>query len=70
MENSNGYTKQELQKCPYQSQVYGTNNIDLNYRKAYKGDWGHWDDAPEKVAQPNDNNTQCAGNEVVEEMKS
>jgi len=49
MENSNGYTKQELQKCPYQSQVYGTNNIDLNYRKAYKGDWGHWDDLPENV---------------------
>lgn len=51
MENSNDQKADKLQKCPYQTKVYGTDNIDLNYRKAYKGDWGHWDEQPENADQ-------------------
>lgn len=44
MKNTNGFTSDNLKKCPYQSKVYATDNIDLIYVKSYKGDWGHWDD--------------------------
>jgi hypothetical protein len=47
MENSNSYSAGKLQKCPYQILLYGEDNCDLAYRKAYKGDWGDWDDLPE-----------------------
>lgn len=50
MENSNRSKSGNLYKCPYQSQVYGTDNSDLIYRKGYTGDWGHWDDQPDNVA--------------------
>lgn len=51
MDNANCSKNGNLYKCPYQSQVYGTDNSDLIYRKGYTGDWGHWDDQP-------DNNTE------------
>lgn len=51
MENSNLHNKGSLYKCPYQSQVYGTNKSELCYRKPYQGDWGDWDDAPDTHIQ-------------------
>ncbi|KQO32147.1 hypothetical protein ASF10_21470 [Flavobacterium sp. Leaf82] len=49
MKNSNSFNSDSLKKCPYESQVYKANNIDLIYVKSYKGDWGHWDDKCESA---------------------
>lgn len=53
MENSNQYNSGNFHKCPYQSQVYGTNKSELIYRKVYKGDWGDWDDMPQNIPDEN-----------------
>lgn len=56
MENSNLHKSGNLNKCPYQSMVYGKDNCELIYRKPYKGDWGHWDDLPENAVVLNNCN--------------
>ena len=53
MEKSNLNNSGNLNKCPYQSMVYGKDNCDLIYRKSYNGDWGHWDDLPEDAILTN-----------------
>ncbi|OXG09176.1 hypothetical protein [Flavobacterium araucananum] len=47
MKNLNSYKEEDFKRCPYHSEICSANSDDLVYRKAYKGDWGHWDDLPE-----------------------
>jgi len=49
MENLNTYKEEDLDRCPFHSNIAAASNNDFIYRKAYKGDWGHWDDLPENV---------------------
>jgi len=46
MKNSNTYFSDNFQKECIHSQICSVGNDDLAYRKAYKGDWGDWDDMP------------------------
>lgn len=41
------------------SEICVAYNNDFAYRKAYKGDWGHWDDLPETSSS----NLSCAEND-------
>lgn len=41
------------------SEICVAYNNDFTYRKAYKGDWGHWDDLPETSLS----NLSCAQND-------
>jgi hypothetical protein len=41
------------------SEICVAYNNDFTYRKAYKGDWGHWDDLPETSSS----NLSCAEND-------
>lgn len=47
MENSNTYNSTAYSTDSLHSQICLADNIDFIYRKAYRGDWGHWDDLPE-----------------------
>jgi hypothetical protein len=42
MENVNN-TRENYGSC-FHSTIYISNNVDFVYRKAYKGDWGDWDE--------------------------
>jgi len=60
MENSNTYNSHVYHTDSLHSQICLADNIDFIYRKAYKGDWGHWDDLP-------DNSTlNCPGTDESE----
>ncbi|TDP00241.1 hypothetical protein [Flavobacterium sp. 245] len=48
MKNSNNTSHGQLKKCPYHVSVYGENGCELIYTTKYKGDWGDWDEAPNK----------------------
>ncbi|MBF4507698.1 hypothetical protein IRZ83_13560 [Flavobacterium sp. JLP] len=50
MENLNNYQEKDFNRCPIHSEIYVASNNDFIYRKAYKGDWGHWDDLPESAS--------------------
>ncbi|MBZ4041052.1 MULTISPECIES: hypothetical protein [Flavobacterium] len=47
MENSNTYNSTAYSTESLHSQICLADNIDFIYRKAYRGDWGHWDDLPD-----------------------
>ncbi|GGF05928.1 hypothetical protein [Flavobacterium limi] len=47
MENSNTYNSTAYSTDSLHSQICLADNIDFIYRKAYRGDWGHWDDLPD-----------------------
>lgn len=47
MKNSTPCKKEDLQRSSFHSQICIASHTDLIYTKAYKGDWGHWDDLPE-----------------------
>jgi hypothetical protein len=55
MENSNLYTAEELQKCPYHSpkQAAASNNDNDPREKPNTGDWGDIDDDDEAGTDPN-----------------
>lgn len=36
----------DFQTGSIHDEIYSGCNNDFIYRKAYKGDWGHWDDLP------------------------
>ncbi len=44
MKNSSLQSSGNFYKCPYQTQVYGTDKCELNYRKPYQGNLDDWDD--------------------------
>lgn len=54
MKNLNKCSNEDFQKGAIHSEICSVNDTDFIYRKAYKGDWGHWDDLPEPAA-PNVN---------------
>ncbi|KQB41374.1 hypothetical protein [Flavobacterium aquidurense] len=66
MKNSNSFNSESLKKCPYESQVYTTNNIDLIYVKSYKGDWGHWDDKVENAHLDNSCQDQTTNESITD----
>lgn len=35
-------------KC-FHSSIHTSDNVEFIYTKAYKGDWGDWDDQPETI---------------------
>jgi hypothetical protein len=49
MENSNTYNSTAYSTDSLHSQICLADNIDFIYRKAYRGDWGHWDDLPDNT---------------------
>ncbi|WP_163397549.1 hypothetical protein [Flavobacterium fluviatile] len=49
MENSNTYNNAAYSTDSLHSQICLADNIDFIYRKAYRGDWGHWDDLPDNT---------------------
>jgi len=49
MENSNTYNSTSYSTDSLHSQICLADNIDFIYRKAYRGDWGHWDDLPDNA---------------------
>lgn len=48
MKNRITYERGEPQKDSFHSQICTSNDSDLIYRKSYNGDWGHWDDLPDR----------------------
>jgi hypothetical protein len=50
MENPNTYNSTAYSTDSLHSQICLADNIDFIYRKAYKGDWGHWDDLPDATS--------------------
>lgn len=40
-------TNEDFDRCPFHSNINAGNDIDINYKRTYNGDWGHWDDLPE-----------------------
>ncbi|WP_417941158.1 hypothetical protein [Flavobacterium sp. RS13.1] len=50
MENSNKFDTNTYSTESLHSQICLADNIDFIYRKAYRGDWGHWDDLPDTTA--------------------
>lgn len=58
MEKSDHTNSGNFYKCPYQTQVYGTDKCELIYRKSYQGDWGDWDDVPETNIQDENEDDQ------------
>jgi hypothetical protein len=63
MKNLISSEKEHVQKDSFHSQICSASNTDLIYRKAYKGDWGHWDDLPDNDCQ-NQNDNLSAENEI------
>jgi len=67
MENSNLYTAEELQKCPYHSpkQAAASNNDNDPREKPNTGDWGDIDDEagtdPDRHEDEGNNNSGGAG---------
>lgn len=68
MENSNLYTAEELQKCPYHSpkQAAASNNDNDPREKPNTGDWGDIDDDeagtdPDRHEDEGNNNSGGAG---------
>lgn len=47
-------TSENYGKCLH-SAIYSEGNTELVYRKAYKGDWGDWDEQPDSttITEPN-----------------
>jgi hypothetical protein len=62
MENSNKNNSVDFQADSLHSQICLVDNIDFIYRKAYKGDWGHWDDLPDTLPS----NANCGESSVNE----
>jgi len=64
MKNSNTYNSDNFQKECFHSQICSIGNDDLAYRKAYKGDWGDWDDLPNSTSafETESENISVAGN--------
>ncbi|OCB78202.1 hypothetical protein B0A79_15450 [Flavobacterium piscis] len=60
MKNSNNKSYDQLKKCPYHVSVYGEKSCELIYTTKYKGDWGDWDEAPNKSSKskPKENGTK------------
>lgn len=48
MENVNNTTRENYGQC-FHSTIYISDNVDFVYRKAYKGDWGDWDEQPDNT---------------------
>ena len=44
------------------SEICVAYDIDFTYRRAYRGDWGHWDDLPENTTS----NLNCAETDNTE----
>ncbi|MDR7212505.1 hypothetical protein [Flavobacterium piscis] len=57
MKNTKIYNSVSHQTGSFHSQICSANDNDLIYRKAYKGDWGDWDDQPE-IADSNENHLE------------
>ena len=47
MKTINTNSNEDFDRCPFHSNINAGNDVDINYRRTYNGDWGHWDDAPE-----------------------
>ncbi|MBS7231517.1 hypothetical protein KHA90_10830 [Flavobacterium psychroterrae] len=55
MENSNNYTAEDLQKCPYHNQQLSAQNNDNDRENANTGDWGDFDEDDEAGTDPDRN---------------
>ncbi|TPG33907.1 hypothetical protein [Flavobacterium pectinovorum] len=53
MENSNNYSAEELQKCPYHSQENNSDKNNEPQEKPNTGDWGDIDEDDEAGTDPN-----------------
>lgn len=54
MKSSALYVKKDLSTGCVHEEIYLASNDDFIYRKAYKGDWGDWDDQPNSAASNED----------------
>nr|WP_294932583.1 hypothetical protein [uncultured Flavobacterium sp.] len=57
------------------SEICVAHNIDFSYRKAYQGDWGHWDDLPDtdtsgQNCTESDDSTNCIGQSEASDENS
>jgi hypothetical protein len=55
MKNPNIYNEEDCGRGSFHSQICVADTNDFIYRKAYKGDWGHWDDLPDNAAADENN---------------
>ncbi|MFH6995079.1 hypothetical protein [Flavobacterium sp. FlaQc-48] len=62
MENANNPTRGNYGKC-FHSSIYTASSVEFIYTKAYKGDWGDWDEQPAGILtdlkQDEDDATEC-----------
>ncbi|MEO7977983.1 hypothetical protein [Flavobacterium sp.] len=70
MKNLNKCTIEDFQNGSIHSEICSVSDTDFVYRKAYKGDWGHWDDMPEPAATSMNCSEEESENSIDEDFSS
>lgn len=64
------HNTEDTQQRSVHADIYMASNSDFVYRKAYKGDWGDWDDLPHAALTEDDAFDICKCKEAPDDANS